>query len=152
MIRLYLKPNRERPVLNGHPWIFSGAVERVEGDSEAAGVADVFDCKQSWIARGLYNPKSQIRVRLLTWREETIDRDFFSRRIAQAFTLRQDFLSTTTNAYRLINGEGDFRTVVIVHPFEWLPRQEFPEWEAASRFDRLARLLWGRDGACSPRA
>src|SRR3972149_9849453 len=108
MIRLYLKSGRERPVHNGHPWIFSGAVESVEGDADAVGVADVFDCKKNWLARGLYNPKSQIRVRLLTWREETIDRDFFARRIALALALRQDFLSTTTNAYRLINGEGDF--------------------------------------------
>src|SRR3990172_8222039 len=114
MIRLYLKSGRERPVLNGHPWIFSGAVESVEGDAEAVGVADVFDCKKNWLARRLYNPKSQIRVRLLTWREETIDRDFFARRIAQALALRQDFLSTTTNAYRLINGEGDFLPGLIV--------------------------------------
>ncbi|MBI2532904.1 MAG: class I SAM-dependent rRNA methyltransferase [Deltaproteobacteria bacterium] len=114
MIRLYLKSGRERPVHNGHPWIFSGAVESVEGDAEAVGAADVFDCKKNWLARGLYNPKSQIRVRLLTWREETIDRDFFARRIAQALKLRQDFLSTTTNAYRLINGEGDFLPGLIV--------------------------------------
>lgn len=114
MQSVYLKPGRERPVRNGHPWIFSGAVESVEGDPEAVGVADVFDHKKTWIARGLYNPKSQIRVRLLTWREETVERDFFARRIAQAFTLRQDFLSTTTNAYRLINGEGDFLPGLIV--------------------------------------
>jgi len=114
MVQLFLKKGRERPVLNGHPWIFSGAVESVEGDAEAVGVADVFDCKKNWLARGLYNPKSQIRVRLLTWREETIDRDFFARRVAQALKLRQDFLSTTTNAYRLINGEGDFLPGLIV--------------------------------------
>lgn len=114
MISLYLKAGRERPVLNGHPWIFSGAVESVEGDAESVGVADVFDHKKTWIARGLYNPRSQIRVRLLTWREETIDRDFFARRIAQALALRQDFLPTTTNAYRLINGEGDFLPGLIV--------------------------------------
>ena len=114
MLTVYLKKDREAPVLRGHPWIFSGAVESVEGNSEAVGVADVFDHKKTWIARGLYNPKSQIRVRLLTWREETIDRDFFARRIAKALALRQDFLSTTTNAYRLINGEGDFLPGLIV--------------------------------------
>jgi 23S rRNA (cytosine1962-C5)-methyltransferase len=114
MIRLYLKSGRERPVLNGHPWIFSGAVGSVEGNSEAVGVADIFDHKKTWIARGLYNPKSQIRVRLLTWREETIDHDFFARRIAQALALRQDFLATKTNTYRLINGEGDFLPGLIV--------------------------------------
>ncbi|MDP2605126.1 MAG: class I SAM-dependent rRNA methyltransferase [Deltaproteobacteria bacterium] len=114
MLTVHLKKDREAPVLRGHPWIFSGAVESVESDAEAVGVADVFDHKKTWIARGLYNPKSQIRVRLLTWREETIDRDFFARRIAQALALRQDFLSTRTNAFRLINGEGDFLPGLIV--------------------------------------
>ena len=114
MQSIYLKSGRERPVLNGHPWIFSGAIDSIEGDPQAAGVADVFDNKKTWIARGLYNPKSQIRVRLLTWHEETIDRDFLARRIAQALALRQDFLSTRTNAFRLINGEGDFLPGLIV--------------------------------------
>jgi 23S rRNA (cytosine1962-C5)-methyltransferase len=114
MLTVYLKKDREAPVLRGHPWIFSGAVDSIEGDPEAVGVADVFDHKKIWIARGLYNPKSQIRVRLLTWREETIDRDFFTRQIAQALALRQDFLSPTTSAYRLINGEGDFLPGLIV--------------------------------------
>lgn len=114
MTRLYLKPDRERPVLNGHPWIFSGAIESVEGDAENIGVADVLDCKKNWLARGLYNPKSQIRVRLLTWQKETIDRDFFSRRISRALALREDYLSAKTDAYRLINGEGDFLPGLIV--------------------------------------
>jgi 23S rRNA (cytosine1962-C5)-methyltransferase len=114
MLTVYLKKDREAPVLRGHPWIFSGAVDSIEGDPEAVGVADVFDHKKIWIARGLYNPKSQIRVRLLTWREETIDRDFFTRQIAQALALRQDFLPPTTSAYRLINGEGDFLPGLIV--------------------------------------
>lgn len=114
MQSVYLKSGRERPVLNGHPWIFSGAIENLGSDSGGVSVADVFDSKKTWIARGLYNPNSQIRVRLLTWREETIDRDFFARRITQARALRQEFLSTTTDAYRLINGEGDFLPGLIV--------------------------------------
>jgi 23S rRNA (cytosine1962-C5)-methyltransferase len=112
--RIYLNPGRERPVLNGHPWIFSGAIESIDGDPEVVGIADVFNCRKDWIARGLYNPKSQIRVRVLTWREEPIDRDFFSRRLSQALSLRQNYLSTTTNAYRLTNGEGDFLPGLIV--------------------------------------
>lgn len=106
--RIILKPGRERPVTNGHPWIFSGAIESVEGDPEAPGVAEVFDGKKNWLACGLYNPKSQIRVRLLTWKKEPIDGHFFSRRINQALALRRDHLAAKTNAYRLVNGEGDF--------------------------------------------
>jgi len=101
-------------VLNGHPWIFSGAIATVEGDHETIGVADVLDDRKQWIARGLYNPKSQIRIRVLTWHKEPIDRDFFSRRMAQALALRENYLSATTTAYRLINGEGDFIPGLVV--------------------------------------
>jgi 23S rRNA (cytosine1962-C5)-methyltransferase len=114
MQRLYLKQGRERPVLNGHPWIFSGAIERIEGAPDEVGVADVFDCKKNWLARGLYNPKSQIRVRVLTWQKDEIDGDFFARRLRQAFALRHQYLSGSTNAYRVVNGEGDFLPGLIV--------------------------------------
>lgn len=113
MISLYLKLGRERPVLNGHPWIFSGAIEKTE-QGEDAGPADVFDAQGNWIARGLYNPKSQIRVRVLTRENEPIDGAFFSRRLSQALALRRGCLSPSTNAYRLVNGEGDFLPGLIV--------------------------------------
>jgi 23S rRNA (cytosine1962-C5)-methyltransferase len=112
--RVYLKSGRERPVLNGHPWIFSGAVETIEGDDQVADVADVFDSRKQWIARGLYNPKSQIRIRVLTWKRQAIDGDFFFRRLSFAFVLRRDYLSRSTDAYRIVNGEGDFLPGLII--------------------------------------
>jgi 23S rRNA (cytosine1962-C5)-methyltransferase len=111
---VYLKPGRERPVLNGHPWIYSGAIDRIDGDADVAGAADVFNCNNSWIARGIYNPASQIRVRVLTAQDELIDGDFFRRRIAQSVALREKYLAPKTNAYRLVNGEGDFLPGLIV--------------------------------------
>lgn len=114
MLQLHLKQGRERPVLNGHPWIFSGAIERTEGNDQGAGVADIFDCKKRWLARGLFNPKSQLRVRLLTWRQEEIDRSFFARRLAQAVAFRSRQLDGHANAYRVVNGEGDFLPGLIV--------------------------------------
>jgi len=114
MQRIYLKKGREAPILRGHPWIFSGAIEKAEGELEAAGVADIFDAQKNWIARGFANVKSQIRVRVLTWKNEPIDGDFFSRRLDRARSLREKHLSDTTNAYRLINGEGDFLPGLIV--------------------------------------
>lgn len=101
-------------MLHGHPWIFSGAVELVEGSPEQTGVADIFDAKKNWLARGLYNPKSAIRVRVLTWQKETIDGGFFARRLRHALALRQRHLSASTNAYRIVNGEGDFLPGLIV--------------------------------------
>jgi 23S rRNA (cytosine1962-C5)-methyltransferase len=112
--QIFLKKGREAPLLRGHPWIFSGAIEKSEGDTERAGITDVFDHHKRWIARGVCSPKSQIRVRVLTWKDDAIDDDFFRRRISQALTLRENYLSATTNAYRLVNGEGDLLPGLIV--------------------------------------
>jgi 23S rRNA (cytosine1962-C5)-methyltransferase len=118
MIKTYLKQGREAPVLRGHPWIFSGALDRVESDRDQVGVADVFDSGRRWLARGLYNPKSQIRVRVLTSRDEEIGSEFFSRRLAQALLSREQYFSEGTNAYRLVNGEGDFLPGLIVDRYD----------------------------------
>jgi 23S rRNA (cytosine1962-C5)-methyltransferase len=117
MLQVYLKKDREIPVLRGHPWIFSGAIERADDDQENAGVADVYDHGKNWIARGLYSPKSQIRVRVLTWEKETIGENFFLRRFTQALSLREKHLARSTNAYRLINAEGDFLPGLIVERY-----------------------------------
>ena len=113
-MRIILKKGREVPVLRGHPWVFSGAIEVIDGNADAAGIADVFDWENHWIARGLFSPKSQIRVRVLTWQKEEIDGDFFFRRISQALSTREKLLSEVANAYRIVNGEGDFLPGLIV--------------------------------------
>lgn len=126
MLRIILKKGREVPVLRGHPWIFSGAIDQTEGNADAAGIADVFDCERNWIARGLFGPKSQIRIRILTWQKEEIDGDFFSRRISRALSIRESILSGVTNAYRVLNGEGDFLPGLIVDRYsEFLVCQIF---------------------------
>src|SRR5918995_383283 len=118
MQRIFLKKGREAPVLRGHPWIFSGAIDKVEGGREDVAVADIFDSQKKWIARGFSNVKSQIRVRVVTWVDEPLDRAFFSRRFSQALSLRETYLSATTNAYRLINAEGDFLPGLIVDRYD----------------------------------
>jgi 23S rRNA (cytosine1962-C5)-methyltransferase len=141
MQRVYLKQGRERPVLNGHPWIFSGAIERIEDAPDEVGVADVFDCKKNWLARGLYNPRSQIRVRMLTWQKDEIDGDFFARRLRQAFALRHQCLSGSTNAYRVVNGEGDFLPGLIVDRYaDFLVCQFFTAGMAMFKDDILDAL------------
>ena len=126
MLRIILKKGREVPVLRGHPWIFSGAIEEIDGNADAVAVADVFDWEKHWIARGLFSSKSQIRVRLLTWQKEEIDGDFFFRRISRSLSIRKSILSGVTNAYRIVNGEGDFLPGLIVDRYnEFLVCQFF---------------------------
>jgi len=126
LLSVILKKGREVPVLRGHPWIFSGAIEKIENNATAVGVADVFDWEKQWIARGLFSPKSQIRVRVLTWRQEVIDRAFFYRRLSEALSFREELVSKVTNAYRIVNGEGDFLPGLIVDRYnEFLVCQVF---------------------------
>ena len=103
---VHLKPGREKSVRDGHPWIFSGAVARLEGPGDAP-VVRVFDSAGRPLGLGLHGPKSQIRVRMLGAGVERADRDFFAARIAEAFTLREAVLPPETTGYRLINSEGD---------------------------------------------
>ena len=141
MLQIYLKKDRDPPIRRGHPWIFSGAIDRINGDAGIVGVADIFDCKRSWIARGLYNPASQIRVRLLTGKDELIDGEFFRQRIAQALALREKFVAPKTNAYRLINGEGDFLPGLIVDRYaDFLVCQFFTAGMELFKRDIIAAL------------
>jgi len=89
MVRVLLKPGREKPVINRHPWLFSGAIRRIEGEAADGDVVDVVSATDEWLARGYLNRRSQITVRLLTWdAEEQIDRDFWKRRLQRAIAGR----------------------------------------------------------------
>jgi 23S rRNA (cytosine1962-C5)-methyltransferase len=145
MLRVYLKQGRDRPVLHGHPWIFSGAVENVEGPPNEVGVSDVFDNKKNWLARGLYNAKSQIRVRVLTWRKEEIDGEFFARRLRQAYAFRQRHMSGIANAYRVVNGEGDFLPGLIIDRYSGFLVCQFFTAGTALFKDEIVESLNGLD-------
>ncbi|NUM77846.1 class I SAM-dependent rRNA methyltransferase [candidate division KSB1 bacterium] len=111
MFKLHLKPDRDRSVRRFHPWIFSGAVGRVDAGAEAGAVIDVLAADGVFIGRGLYNPNSQIVCRMLTWQDEAIDETFFESKLAAALRLRQRlFLSQDnhpTDSFRVVNSEGD---------------------------------------------
>ena len=106
---LYLRPNSERTVCNGHPWVFSGAVARPPRDADTGDIVDVFDARERFVCRGFYNRRSLIRVRSLTQDpSRPIDAAFFAERIAQAIALRDRAgLAAHTNALRLVHGESD---------------------------------------------
>jgi 23S rRNA (cytosine1962-C5)-methyltransferase len=106
-IYLHLKPHRDRSVRRFHPWIFSGAVARCEGAKEP-GPIEVIAANGDFLGRGFYNPNSQIVCRLLTWQDEAIDTEFFQHKIGAAYRIRRRLLETNaTNAFRLVNAEGD---------------------------------------------
>lgn len=107
--RLILKAHSEISLLNGHPWVYSGAVAQPPADAEPGAVVDVFDYRGRFVTRGFYNPHSLIQVRALTQDpHRSIDRAFLQQAIARAVALRrQAMLSAHTNAMRLVHGESD---------------------------------------------
>ena len=109
MSQVILKPGRDKPVRQHHPWIFSGAVARVQGDATDGDVVDVVAADGAWLARGTLNRKSQIIVRLLTWKQgEEIDTRFWRSRLERAIAGRTALASSgDTTAYRLVNAESD---------------------------------------------
>ena len=109
MNKIYLKPKKEESLLRFHPWVFSGAIARVEGNPEEGEVVEVYTSDKQYIAAGHYQIGS-IAVRVLTFRKEEINHDFFFLRLTVARNLRQALRligTETNNACRLVHGEGD---------------------------------------------
>jgi 23S rRNA (cytosine1962-C5)-methyltransferase len=117
--RLQLKKGREKPVLNRHPWIFSGAIQQVQGQPEPGDLVDIVSAKGEWLCRAYFNPHSQIRARILTWdKNQAIDEAFWQAKIQQAINGRSALqLQPATTAYRLINAESDSLPGLIVDKY-----------------------------------
>ncbi|MFL5657407.1 MAG: class I SAM-dependent rRNA methyltransferase [Ktedonobacteraceae bacterium] len=113
-----LKPHREESLLNGHLWIFSGALQQPPHWIEPGGLVDVKSATGRFVARGYYNPRTDIAIRILTHDpEEAIDSAFLRQRIRSAVALRQIFDPDQTNIYRLIHSEGDGLPGLVVDRF-----------------------------------
>jgi len=106
---ILLKPGREKSLLRRHPWIFSGAIERVDGAPVTGDTLAVRDAAGRFLAWAAYSPKSQITARTWSWHEdEIIDAEFFRRIISRALAVRNELkLSRGSNSMRLIHAESD---------------------------------------------
>ena len=116
MAEVILKPGKEKPVRNRHPWIFSGAIGRIEGKPPDGAIVDVLDSRRRFLARGYINRRSQISIRLLTWdQDEPVEADLFRRRLRRAIDARCSLKRAShTNAYRLCYAESDLMPGLIV--------------------------------------
>ena len=107
--KVYLKPGKEESLKRFHPWVFSGAINRMEGEPEEGEIVDVYTSKKEFIACGHFQIGS-IAVRVLTFRQEEINHDFWKNKLEIAYDLRRSLglaENPTNNTYRLVHGEGD---------------------------------------------
>jgi 23S rRNA (cytosine1962-C5)-methyltransferase len=126
MPTITLKPGREKSVRNRHPWLFSGAIQRIDPDAQDGDVVEVHSDIGQWLARGYLNRRSQIQVRLLTWDAgQAIDESFWRGRLQRAIAGRAALTADTqTNAYRLVYAESDGLPGLIVDRYgDWLVMQ-----------------------------
>lgn len=120
MASILLKTRRERALLRHHPWIYSGAVDKVQGDPQQGETVDVYSASGELLARGAYSPYSQIRVRIWTWEPgEKINSEFFQNRLTKAISRRRVWVAPEeTNAMRLVHGESDSLPGLIVDQYD----------------------------------
>ena len=116
MKQIQLKRGKEESLLRFHPWVFSGAIQRVDDGIEEGDIVRVVTANGDFIAVGHYQEGS-IAVRVLSFRDVAIDDQFWASRLQSALNLHlaiQLADSPTNNTYRLVHGEGDHLPGLII--------------------------------------
>lgn len=109
MHTIQLKRGKDKAVRQQHPWVFSGAIDRVTGDPEDGDLVRVTDEDGDFLAYGMFNSQSRVAIRLLEWMpENTIDETWWRDRIRKAIENRRDLLNSDTTTMRLIFSEADY--------------------------------------------
>ena len=141
--KIVLKSRRAQPFYAHHPWVFAGAIQHVPASLTPGQEVLVVSQEGQAIARGLFNPDSQIQVRLYQWdKDSPLDADFWRQRLSSAIALRKQILPAEENAYgRLVFSEGDGLSGLTVDRFgDWLSVQ-FTSRALATRVDLISDLL-----------
>jgi 23S rRNA (cytosine1962-C5)-methyltransferase len=148
--RVVLADRHARPAWAGHPVVYSGAIDRVEGDAPATGdEVDVVDTKGRFIGRGVWHGEAAVRVRIYRWTEGPVDAEFLRRRVADAVALRRDVLRlpARTDAWRVVHGDGDRLPGVVADRYgDWIVLQVTSRG-AADRRAAVAEALLAETGA-----
>ena len=115
MASAVLIPGKEKRVYSRHPWVFRSDIARTEGECVPGDLVDILSSKGKFLARGFYNPNSQIALRIMTYRQEPVDRAFIFRRVREAVDYRRTFADL--RSCRLIFAESDRLPALIVDSF-----------------------------------
>lgn len=119
MNSIIIREGKEKPIRLHHPWIFANAIAKINGKPNKGEVVEVKDSNGNFLARGFYNPFSQICLRLLEWNESVlIDNEWFIQKLTASIDRRKNiFKFYKTNAVRLVNAESDMIPGLIVDQY-----------------------------------
>ena len=143
MTAVFLKKGRDHSVRNRHPWIFSGAIDRLEGEAAPGDIVLVRDAAGEALGLGSYSPASQIRIRMLAFDPKAeIDDLFFADALGRALRARERLLKTgAVSALRVVNAEADLLPGVTVDRYgDWYVGQ-FTTAGAERRKEMIAAIL-----------
>ena len=118
--KIFLKPGKEESLKRFHPWVFSGAIQRIEGEPEEGEIVAVYTTKGDFIALGHFQIGS-IAVRVLSFQEQVIGKEFWEKKFAVAYALRKSIGlagNPINNTFRLVHGEGDNLPGLIVDIYD----------------------------------
>ena len=115
MPQAILIKGKEKRVYSGHPWVFKSDIDRVDEGTQPGEVVSVMSSKGKFLAKAFYNPNSQITLRILSYKDETIDRAFIFRRVKEAIDYRRTFADL--HSCRIIFAESDRLPALIVDAF-----------------------------------
>lgn len=139
----------ERTIRDGHPWVFENSISEQSHAGSAGDLAVIFDRKRRFLAIGLYDPDSPIRVRILHHGSAaTIDDVWFQQRLADAAQIRAPLAKTNTTGYRLVHGENDGLPGLIIDRYD--PTFVIKLYSAAW-VPHLAAIVAGIHAVCKPR-
>jgi 23S rRNA (cytosine1962-C5)-methyltransferase len=119
--KIILKPGKERSLQRFHPWVFSGAVEAVTKELTDGEIVEIYDSTKKYLATGHYQEEGSITVRIFSFEQTEIDENFWMQKFQRALNLRKIlglFDNESTNAFRLIHGEGDLMPGLIVDYYD----------------------------------
>lgn len=140
--QVIIKPRKAGPFFGRHPWMLDTAIHRVEGEPADGDVVDVLSDKGKFIARGVYNNHSRIRVRLYSWTATPLDEAFWRARLSAAIQLRRELgLVAPDGAARLVFSEADFLSGLIVDRYRDYLAVQVTALAMAVRLERLADWL-----------
>ncbi|MEX2559829.1 MAG: class I SAM-dependent rRNA methyltransferase, partial [Pirellulales bacterium] len=142
MPQVVLKPRKARPFHGRHPWVLDSAIERVEGEPANGDVVDLVSDRGQWLARGVFNGRSRIRVRLYTWTEsENLDEAFWRRRLEAALRWRERWLGADDAAVRLVYSEADGLSGLVVDRYAGHLVLEVTALAMAARLDTIKPIV-----------
>jgi 23S rRNA (cytosine1962-C5)-methyltransferase len=142
--QVILKPKRAQPFFGRHPWVYAGAIDRIEGEPKDGDEVDLLSSASNFVARGLFNSQSKIHVRLYSWELGVeLNQAFFRDRLARAVDLRHSILKLNAPdaGYRVAFSEADYLSGLVVDRYgDWLTVQ-FTALGLAHRRDAILEAL-----------